>query len=111
LSTITIPESVTMVEDYAFNYCSNLIGAVIKGGAKTIGSNVFESCSLLEEIEIGVGITKIGANLINDCDNIERITYKGTTAQWSNISRVKTFNTEHVYQTVTCSDGSAYLYA
>ena len=111
LSTITIPESVTMVEDYAFNYCSNLMGAVIKGGAKTIGSSVFESCSLLEEIEIGVGITKIGANLINDCDNIERITYKGTTTQWSNISRVKTFNTEHVYQTVTCSDGSAYLYA
>ena len=48
LRTITIPNSVTTIEDCAFEGCSNLTTASVPKTVKTIGIDVFNQCPKLK---------------------------------------------------------------
>ena len=41
LSNITIPDSVTSIEDYAFGNCTDLSSITFEGNAPTFGTDVF----------------------------------------------------------------------
>lgn len=47
---LTIPETVTNIEKYAFYACNNLKSIAIPASVTEIGGNVFEGCANLEEI-------------------------------------------------------------
>ena len=49
-SSITIPNSVTHIGDYAFNYCYNLTSITIPGSVDSIGNYAFYYCNNLTEI-------------------------------------------------------------
>lgn len=44
LETVTIPESVTKIEDFAFEECTSLKDINIESNSVTIGSDVFKNC-------------------------------------------------------------------
>ena len=60
LPSVTIPESVTSIEDYAFSGCSRLISVTIPDSVTNIGSNVFYGCLSLTSVTIGNSVTSIG---------------------------------------------------
>ena len=57
LTSITIPNSVTTIGNYAFNACNSLTSIVIPNSVTTIGSSAFSSCSGLTSISVAAGNT------------------------------------------------------
>ncbi|KAK8899075.1 hypothetical protein M9Y10_001374 [Tritrichomonas musculus] len=62
LASISIPASVTEIEDSAFQQCNALTKIIIPSSVKSFGKNAFKSCCKLEEITVpaSVDIGKTG---------------------------------------------------
>ena len=52
VTTLTIPNSVTTIEDGAFSGCTELTSVYIGTGLEHIGENIFNECSKLKTVEI-----------------------------------------------------------
>ncbi|MBR6953721.1 MAG: leucine-rich repeat protein, partial [Clostridia bacterium] len=50
LTGITIPESVTDIDAYAFSYCRRLTAVTIPAGVTSIGEHAFDTCTRLESV-------------------------------------------------------------
>jgi restriction system protein len=73
LLNITIPDSVTIIEDDAFLGCESLTSISIPNGVKSIGDNVFNDCKNLTSVIIGNGVTSIGDRAFYDCEKLTSI--------------------------------------
>lgn len=80
VKNISIPNSVTVIGDYAFRDCYNLQSIIIPSGVITIGDYVFESCLNLQSIVIPNSVTKIGGYCFIDCDNLRSVMLGCNTA-------------------------------
>ena len=49
-SEVVIPDSVTFIGDYAFDYCEYLKSVTIGRGVREIGYYVFDGCRMLEKV-------------------------------------------------------------
>ena len=61
---VTIPDSVTSIEESAFNYCRSLKEAALPEGLESIGYGAFCACGSLCEMEIPEGVTSLGENIL-----------------------------------------------
>ena len=78
LKEIILPDSVTVLGDYAFGECSELEKFVLPSGLKTIGENTFQSCDLwMEEFVIPESVISIGKGAFADT-GIDKITLNST---------------------------------
>ena len=73
LTSITIPESVTSIGEYAFRDCSSLINIIIPDRVTSIGDYTFMNCSNLTNIIIPDGVTRIGSCAFAGCSSITSI--------------------------------------
>ena len=76
LDSITIPNSVISIGDNAFYNCQNLISITIPNSVTTIGSKAFRFCSSLTSILIPKNVTSIGKEAFYDCDSL-------TSVEWN----------------------------
>ncbi len=84
LTEIDIPKSVTTIGQSVFDNCSNLTSVVVPDGVTELGMQVFNKCSALTEVTLGTNIAYLGRNTFNSCDNIEKMTiYNSTPPQWN----------------------------
>ena len=70
---IVIPESVTKIENRAFNGCSGLISIVIPESVTEIGNEAFNGCSGLTSIVIPKSVTSIGIGAFCGCSGLTSI--------------------------------------
>ena len=73
LTSITIPNSVKSICDYAFSSCSGLTSITIPNSVTSIGSRAFEGCSSLTSVVIGNSVTSIGEYAFAGCDELQYI--------------------------------------
>ncbi len=73
LTSITIPNSVTEIGNYAFYNCSNLRNITIGDNVTSIGSWTFDGCSSLTEIVLPNSLTTLGYDAFGGCTNLKRI--------------------------------------
>ena len=73
LTNITIPETVTYIEESAFYNCSSLTALNIPSKVHSIYDNAFQGCSKLAAILIPKSVTYIGNGLFQNCDGLESI--------------------------------------
>ena len=73
LTEITIPNSVTSIGNYAFNYCPGLTEITIPNSVTSIGTRAFSYCENLRNIIIHNGITQIMNNTFECCTNLTNI--------------------------------------
>ncbi|MBO4822988.1 MAG: leucine-rich repeat protein [Clostridia bacterium] len=71
--TVTLPETLETIGDYAFTCCDNLTTITIPEKVTTIGNHAFDSCSGLETITIPTNVTTIGEHVFDYCDNLQSI--------------------------------------
>ncbi|MBR5842383.1 MAG: leucine-rich repeat domain-containing protein [Bacteroidaceae bacterium] len=73
-STTIIPESVTSIENNAFNGCESLTSITIPEGITSIGEWAFAGCSSLTSITIPESVTSIGMGAFSGCSSLTSIT-------------------------------------
>ncbi len=65
LTSITIPNSVTSIGNYAFSGCSGLTSITIPNSVTSIGEYAFSWCWSLESVTIGTGVLSIGYDVFD----------------------------------------------
>lgn len=60
ITSVTIPDTITEIKDYAFASCKQLKSVKLPSSLKTLGTNVFFFCSALESIELPASIEDLG---------------------------------------------------
>ena len=74
LKEVSIPNSVTIIDNKAFEDCSSLISITIPNSVTSIGSSAFEGCSGLTSITIPSSVTSIGESAFGGCTGLTSIT-------------------------------------
>ena len=72
LTEITIPDSVTSIGSYAFWNCPNLERVVLGSGVQTLNRFAFGSCSALQEVDFtkASNLTLLGDSVFSSCYSI-----------------------------------------
>ena len=81
MESITIPNSVTTIGDYAFCNCISLESITIPNSVTAIGDYAFYGCSSLESVLIPDNVTKIGYYAFYNCDNLTVYCNAGSYAE------------------------------
>ena len=80
LTSVTIPNSVTSIESEAFSGCSRLTSIDIPNSVSIIQDCAFSGCTGLKSVTIGSSVTTIADYAFSGCDNIEKIYCYAETA-------------------------------
>ncbi len=108
LRSITLPSSLTKIENNAFEG-SGLTTITIPNSVNKLGYCVFANCKNMTSVTIGKGIANIPDGTFTGCTSLTSITFKGTKAQWKNVSLGNDWNGSVPATKVTCSDGTISL--
>ena len=73
LLSVTIPDSVTVIDEWAFYTCTSLKSVVMGSGVETIGDKAFYDCLNLTSIMLPNGITEIGGAAFEGCTGLTSI--------------------------------------
>jgi hypothetical protein len=73
ISNVTIPDSVTTLENFAFALCG-LTNVVFGTNITTIGEGAFSGCGNLRKIAIPKGISSLGPSTFANCGSLAQIT-------------------------------------
>lgn len=78
IEEIIIPESVELIESFAFYSCGELceVGFAEGSALEEIGRSAFSSCTAIERIEIPNSTRRLGDLTFNGCYSLEEITFR-----------------------------------
>ena len=71
LTEIIIPDAVTEIDNYSFQYCNNITSIYIGKNVKTIGIYAFFGCHDLINVTFGENVLEIGKAAFAGCNNLE----------------------------------------
>ena len=74
--TILLPETSSVVGNFAFGSSMYLESMVIPDGVQSVGKSAFISCYSLKQVTFGAGVTSIGSDVFYQCSALESITFK-----------------------------------
>ena len=74
LTSVTIPQSVTKIDDYAFGRCFNLTSVTIPSSVTSIGDEAFSACHALTSVTIPSSVKTIGFLAFRRCINLRSVT-------------------------------------
>ena len=72
--TISIPDTITHIGNWAFHGCSGLTSITIPNSVTSIGKSAFHGCSGLTSITIPNSVTSIGKSAFHGCSGLTSIT-------------------------------------
>jgi len=81
LTSVTIPKSVTTIDDSAFYHCRGLTNLVMGDGVVAIGANAFLGCTNLTKVLLPEGITTIKSEAFSGCSGLTRVTIPDSATQ------------------------------
>ena len=69
----TVPDTVTSIAPFCFNYCDKLTKIALPEGLKTVGQMAFFKCKALESIRLPDGLESIGPDGLSYCETLDYI--------------------------------------
>lgn len=98
IKKLTIGDSIKVIEDNTFEYCSALSSVTFGKSITTIGYSAFCGCSNLTSIEIPNTVTSIGGYAFYDCLSLKTIVIGNNVASIGE----KAFSYCNKLNTITC---------
>ena len=74
LASVNIPDRVTEIGESAFVYCKKLTSVIIPDSVTSLGNNAFSNCENLTSVTIGSGVTKLWNYLFSSCTKLKNVT-------------------------------------
>jgi hypothetical protein len=74
ITTVAIPDSITSIGDYAFDYCFGLTSATIPDSVTNLGVYAFAWCNSLTNVVIGNSVSAIGYWTFYECWKLTQVT-------------------------------------
>ena len=74
LTSVTLPNSIIHIGNWAFYSCSSLTSINIPNSVKSIGDNAFDGCSALTSVTIPNSVELIGWEAFLDCKSLKSVT-------------------------------------
>lgn len=84
ISTLTIPNSVEVIDNYAFTNCANLETIIIPNSVLTIGQGAFSDCTKLTNVSIPNSIITLGG--FDGCTGLTSITIPESVKEITNLA-------------------------
>ena len=78
LTSVTIPNSVTRIDDNSFYNCVKLTSVTIPNGVTSIGNYTFYGCEALTSVTIPNSVTSICNHAFYNCKYLTSVTFNGT---------------------------------
>ena len=78
LTGVTIPSSVTSIGYNTFSRCTSLVGITIPSSVTSIGNFAFSRCTSLTGVTIPSSVTSIGYDAFSGCTSLTGVTFQGT---------------------------------
>lgn len=75
LQTVTIPNSVKVIEDYAFLECTGLAQVDFGTGLTRIGLGAFQGCTSLKKVQLPDSLTEIGTCAFSGCPMLDEVNF------------------------------------
>ena len=99
IRNVIIPEGVTSIGDYAFRGCHDITSVELPDSLAYIGSYAFADCDNLGSIRIGSGVTSIGNYAFESCDSLQHLSFGATadsfgTGVFDNCNALNSLNFE-----------------
>ena len=88
LTEITLPDSVTSIGNYAFYGCTGLTSITIPDSVTGIGNYAFQNCTGLTSITIGNSVTSIGNYAFYGCAGLTEINVDNNNEKYCSIDGV-----------------------
>jgi len=74
ITDLIIPDSVTSIKNYAFEYCTDLTTVTLPDNVISIGDSAFKGCKYLININIPDNVSTIGYFAFSGCKSLTNIT-------------------------------------
>ena len=72
--TLSIPNSVISIRDYAFYHCDQLTGTLVfPNSMNTIGVNAFQYCTGFTEVIMGINLMIVGNRSFSNCTGLQKV--------------------------------------
>ena len=111
LTSITIPNSVTIIKDSAFCLCNSLTSITIPNSVTFIGNLAFSNCSGLTSVTIGNSITSIGLGVFAYCTSLTSVNIPNSVTEigtWA-FALCKSLTSINIPDSVTFIGNNAFL--
>ncbi len=106
----TIPDSVTIINSYAFKGCNNLTSIKISDNITEIYENTFSYCNNLTSIEIPDSVTSIGTEAFFGCHSLTSITIPNSVTSIDNHAFASCQNLSTIYFCGDAPEINAYVF-
>ena len=110
IRSLTIPNNVKSIGDWAFSYCRSLDTVMIGNGVTTIGRGAFYQCTSLDTVSIGNSVTSIGQSAFMDCKSLTSIDIPNSVTSLGNsaFSQCDSLKTVTIGSNVSNISGSVF---
>ncbi len=110
LASVTIPNSVTKIYDYAFSGCTSLASVTIPNSVTYIGRSAFGSCKSLASVTLPNSVTEIGQYAFSGCTSLASVTISNsvTSIGYGTFSGCTSLVSITIPNSVTEIGGSAF---
>ncbi len=78
ITSVSIPNSVVTIGEYAFYHCDKLTDVSIPSGVKNIEESAFAECYALKNVTIPSNVTKLGDWAFSGCNTFTSVTVPGS---------------------------------
>lgn len=109
LTSITIPNIITVINVYTFTNCTGLANVTIGNGVIRIDEYAFSGCTGLTSVTIPNNVKSIGRRAFSGCKNLSEIYFTGTAKEWQTVPSGAHWNYNVPATYVQCSDSTVAL--
>lgn len=81
METITLPNTVNLIEEEAFAECKNLYGIALPASLKSLGRSAFYGCKSLEEVELPDSLTVLEPETFYGCAGLGYVKFPAQLKQ------------------------------